>query len=266
MQIIRRLGGKIADRLDVVKGIFYVVFGSALSAVVIALQREFRPLYVSSIFKLTFNNITGLSSVYRSTAGYLRPGLEHPDRECTLRVILPFDIPPPAIPPQYLCSWDPSFDQSSFRDAICYTNFDCRGPGNITALYLSAATLLLISYLILGGVVLSTRLGVLHIRSKFIYWFIVTTGVVTGIVGFGISKTVTYLTDIFLEEVFEKIRAVTVYKGGVTGLTFEVIHYVLDFRTNVSRTLLDILAGFSLGFIFIVWETYKKLFKPPSHL
>jgi hypothetical protein len=262
-RIVRWVKETVSGNLDVVKGSFYVVFGTALSALTLYWQHEFRPLYVSSIFKVTFDNSTGLPPMYKSTSGYLYQEPESGGRECTLRVILPFDFPPPTIPKQYLCPWRGG-DQRI--DSLCYTHFHCEGPSSIVNLFIAAASLFLISYIILGGVVFLTRSKILLIRSKPLYWGIVILGLMAGIGGFWVSKTIPYLTDLFLEDVFDKIRLVTVFKGGVTGLTYEAIHYILDFRTNVSRTLLDVLAGFSLGFIFIVWETYKRLFKLPSPL
>jgi len=261
ISFIRRVREKIARNVDVLKGAFYVIVGVAMSIVTLEFQHEFRPLYVSSVFKLTFDNSTGLAPMYRSTSGYLERHLEHSNTECTLRVILPFDIPPPTIPVQYLCSWTKG---DTRIDSLCYTNFYCEGPNNISILYTTASSLFLISYVILGGIVFLTRSGTVRVNSKALYWTVVAFGLFAGISGFWISKTIPYLTDLFLQEVFDKIRLVTVFKGGVTELRYEVIQYVLDFKTNVSRTLLDVLAGFSLGFVFIVWETYKKLFIPPS--
>lgn len=252
------------SKTEVVKAALYSALGSALSVSVLIMQRSFKPLYISSISKLVIEGVDKI--IYKSSSGFLEQAGGLGSGLCTLKIILPFDIPPPAIPPVYLCSWDRTV--SDRLDSLCYTDFICTAPDILTRMYIASSVLFILCYLILGSlVILSRTTKNLKWLSRRVWWVVVSIGGFSGLLAFTIGKMIPYITDSLISDVFDKINSITVNKGGVSDITYTETNYVLDTNSYISRTLIDIVSGFSVGFLFIIWEAYKKLFPitlPPT--
>jgi hypothetical protein len=205
-------------------------------------------MYVSSIFDLGFENHPNL--IVKSTSGYLEK-TSNAEGNCVLKIVMPFDIPPPAISEQYLCSWK----DSSQIDSLCYTTFGCSNIDVMNRLGIAAPCLFLIGYVILSLSMLFSQ----KIKSAT-YVRVSILGSSLLFSGFIIAKITPYVTDYLLSGVFEKIREVTLFKGGVNYLEFETIRYVLGARSSAARTLMDILAGLSAGFIMLLVDVYRRTF------
>jgi hypothetical protein len=238
----------LRSNFETVRGVIYLGTGLIFSAVSLSLQTSFQPIYVSSVFDIGFEGVS--HKIVKSTSGYLES--REDVMNCVLKIVLPFDSPPPAISPQYLCSWDSSFD-----DALCYKDFECSGIRTIYVLSLVSPLLFVIGYLILNGLLFYMKYRQPS-RKAFLYIFV--SGMVMVVGGFVIVKTIPYITDYLLREVFRTIRSVTLYKGGVNYLEFETIKYILHRDIIVARALLDVLAGASLGLMMMMVDKYRRSF------
>lgn len=236
---------RLRNNFEVFKVIVYSSISVVTSVVSIGLQSEFKTLFVTSVFDLGFDGVS--NKVVKSTSGFL----ERRDAgdQCRLKIVLPFDFPPPAISSEYLCSWD---GNDNLQNALCYTNFECGNIELVHMLSLVAPSLFLFGYFLLGGILLRKT------TNKKLYLGFSFVGIVSIITGFVITKSIPYATDYLLAGVFRKIRSVTINKGGVNYLEFENIKYVLDREISVARDLIDIMAGFSFGFIFMIIDRYRK--------
>lgn len=235
----------LRNNFEVAKVVIYSSISVMTSVASIVLQSEFKTLFVSSVFDIGFEGVA--KKVVKSTSGILER--HDADGQCRMKIVLPFDFPPPAISPKYLCSWE---GNDKLQNALCYTNFECGNIELVHRLSLVAPSLFLFGYFLLAGVLLR------RIKLKRIYLAISFVGVCSIITGFIITKSIPYVTDYLLEGVFSKIRSVTIDKGGVNYLEFETIKYVLDREIAVARNLIDIMAGFSFGFIFMIIDRYRK--------
>jgi hypothetical protein len=229
--------------------IFYLGTGLVFGVTSIILQSNFQPIYVSSVFDIGFEGIP--QKIVKSTSGQLES--REDVKNCILKIVLPFDSPPPAISPQYLCSWDNN--ENGFKDALCYTDFKCGEIQTIHALSIFSPLLFIFGYILLLGLLFFMR-KIKVSRKTFIC--ISLLGALSVICGFGIVKSIPYVTDYLLENVFEKIRSVTLFKGGVNYLEFETIKYILHSKVIIARTLLDILSGVSLDLIWMIIDRYRK--------
>lgn len=235
-------------RFNSIKGCFYTGLGIILSATCIGLQSSSEPMFVSSIFDIGFENITNV--IVKSTSGYLER-TSNEGEDCILTIVMPFDFPPPAISEQYLCSWK----DTGHVDSLCYTTFDCKNMDMLFRLGIVAPCLFLIGYIILGSLMFFSK----KVSPK-IYTWISLFGAGLILTSFIIAKSTPYITDYLLQDVFSKIREVTIFKGGVNYLEFETIKYVLGSRSSVARTLMDILAGLSTGFLIMLVDVYRRTF------
>lgn len=239
----------LKTNFETTRGLFYLGTGLILGVTSIILQSNFQPIYVSSVFDIGFEGVP--QKIVKSTSGHLES--REDVKNCILKIVLPFDFPPPAISPEYLCSWDNN--ENGFKDALCYTDFKCKGIQTIYALSLLSPLLFIFGYILLLGLLFTMRrCKVSH--KTFICISLIGTFLV--ISGFGIVKSIPYVTDYLLRDVFQKIRSVTLFKGGVNYLEFETIKYILHHKIIIARTLLDILAGFSLGLILMMVDKYRK--------
>jgi hypothetical protein len=230
---------------------FYVGTGVVFSIASLVLQSTVEPIYVSSVFDIGFEGLS--TPLVKSTSGYLEP--QENMKSCILKIVMPFDTPPPAIDSKYLCSWK---DESGWKDSLCYTDFECGSIEVIHVLSILSPLLFMTGYLFLGGLLMYSKYRPTPLsRSRFA--FLSLFGVLLTLSGFIIVKIVPHVTDYLLRDVFHKIRDVTIFKGGVNYLEFETIKYILHRKVMVARVLLDILAGFSAGFIFLVVGRYRQL-------
>ena len=229
---------------------FYVGTGVVFSITSLVLQSTVEPIYVSSVFDIGFEGLS--APLVKSTSGYLEP--QENVKSCILKIVMPFDTPPPAIDPEYLCSWK----EGGWQDSLCYTDFECGSIEVIHILSILSPLLFMTGYLFLGGLLMYSKYHPTPpSRSRFALFSLF--GVMLTLSGFIIVKTVPHATDYLLRDVFRKIRDVTIFKGGVNYLEFETIKYILHRKVLLARVLLDILAGFSAGFIFLVIGRYRQL-------
>ncbi|MEB3185683.1 MAG: hypothetical protein VKM97_07340, partial [Cyanobacteriota bacterium] len=217
-------------------------------------------IYVSSIFEMKFDNSP--LEFRKTSSGYMtRVGEE----SCVMKIVMPFDQPPPFIEPQYLCRWG---GDSAQIDSLCYTDFGCRNIEVMMKLSLLAPSLFIGGYLLLAGLVFYQRMFNHYLRPR-IFWGIAGMGFLIIIGAFGITKIIPLITDVLFMEVFEKIREVTIGKGGVKDLRYDLIKYVLETPIMISRTLTDILAGFTAAYFFMTVEEYlrglRKLKRPDRY-
>jgi len=236
------------NNFNTIKRIFYSGLGISISATCIGLQSGSEPMYVSSIFDLGFENHPNI--IVKSTSGYLER-TSNEEGNCVLKIVMPFDTPPPAISEQYLCTWK----SSTQIDSLCYTTFECNNINIINRLGIAAPCLFLIGYFVLTLLMTASR----KLKSTT-YVRISILGSCLILSGFIVAKITPYITDYLLVDVFEKIREVTLFKGGVNYLDFETIRYVLGTRSSAARTLMDILAGLSAGFIMLMVDVYRRTF------
>jgi hypothetical protein len=241
----------LKTNFETARGLFYLGTGLIFGVTSIILQSNFQPIYVSSVFDIGFEGIP--QKIVKSTSGQLES--REDVKNCILKIVLPFDSPPPAISPQYLCPWD-NDENSGLKDALCYTDFKCEGIQTIHVLSLLSPTLFIFGYILLLGLLFTMR-KIQVSRKTFI--LISLFGTISVISGFGIVKSIPYVTDYLLRDVFQKIRSVTLFKGGVNYLEFETIKYILHRKIIIARTLLDILAGFSIGLILMMVDKYRRI-------
>jgi hypothetical protein len=240
----------LRNNFELAKIIFYSGISLVTSITSIALQADFKQIFVSSIFNIGFEGVQ--RKVLKSTSGFLER--QGKDEQCELKIVMPFDFPPPAISEENLCYWT---SKDEVVDSLCYTDFGCEGVDIVHRLSLVAPALFILGYIMLGGLLLVTN-RVKPLFSKRLFIIISFLGIVSVFTGFVITKTIPYITDYFLKTVFDKIRSVTINKGGVNYLEFENIKYVLDRKIVAARTLLDIMAGFSAVFVIMIIERYRK--------
>jgi hypothetical protein len=188
--------------------------------------------------------------IVKSTSGYLEK-TSNEEGNCVLKIVMPFDTPPPAISDEYLCTWK----DSSQIDSLCYTTFECSNIDVMNRLGIAAPCLFLVGY-----VVLISLMIVSHKIKSATYVRVSILGSSLILAGFIIAKITPQITDYLLTDVFKKIREVTLFKGGVNYLDFETIRYVLGSRSSAARTLMDILAGLSAGFIMLLVDVYRRTF------
>jgi len=237
--------------LETIRVPLYMGAGVVTSVVSLVLQLEFQPIFVSSIFDIGFEN-QSQHILVKSTAGYLEP--REDVKSCTLKIVMPFDVPPPAIDPIYICSW-----KGAPQDSLCYTDFNCEGIEQIHVLSVISPLFFMVGYLVLGGLLLWSRLLPHRKISRRVFILVSIFGAFLSLSGFFIVKLIPYITDFLLRTVFRKIRSVTLFKGGVNYLEFETIKYILHRRVIAARTLLDILAGFTVGLVFLIVERYREI-------
>lgn len=235
-------------RFNTIKGCFYSGLGIILSATCIGLHSSSEPMYVSSIFDLGFENIPNV--IVKSTSGYLER-TSNEGGNCVLTIVMPFDFPPPAISEQYLCSWK----DAGNIDSLCYTTFECKNMDMLFRLGIVSPCLFLIGYIILSLLMIFSKRV-----SSHMYKWICLFGAGLILTSFIIAKSTPYITDYLLQDVFDKIREVTIFKGGVNYLEFETIKYVLNSRSSVARSLMDVLAGLSTGFLIMMVDVYRRTF------
>jgi hypothetical protein len=246
MQLIRWL----RKHADDMRTFFYTGIGVIFSVSSLILQTTIEPIYVSSIFDLGFEGHPTL--LVKSASGYLEP--QKNVRNCVLKIVMPFDSPPPAIDTEYLCSWK----EGGGIDSLCYTDFECGSVEVIHVLSLISPLLFMFGYIILGGLLMYSKYRPSP-PTKRNFMIVSLFGIFLTLAGFSIVKIVPHITEYLLKDVFRKIRDVTIHKGGVNYLEFETIKYVLHRKVLTARVLLDILAGFSVGFVFMAVGRYRQL-------
>lgn len=239
----------IRRHLSLTKAVVYTVVSLAMGVASLVQQTSTDKIYVSSIFEITFEESP--VDFRKTSSGYMtRVGKE----SCVMKIVLPFDQPPPFIDPRYLCRWG---ENSVRYDSLCYTDFGCRNIDVMRILSLLAPSLFIGGYLLLAGLVFYQRIFNHYLRPRF-FWGISGVGFLIIIGAFGITKVIPPITEILFMEVFEKIRRVTIGKGGVRDLRYDLIEYVLDTPVVISRTLTDILAGFAAAYFFMTVEEYLR--------
>lgn len=171
-----------------------------------------------------------------------------------MKIIMPFDQPPSFIEPQYLCKWN---SDSTGVDSLCYTDFGCRNIDVLLSLSLLAPSMFLFGNVLLAGLIFYQRIRNHFLRPR-IFWGISGVGFMILLTAFGITKVIPFITDVLLTDVFYRIRSVTINKGGVRDLQYDIIKYVFEPSVIISRTLTDILAGFTAAYFFMILEEYVR--------
>jgi len=245
--------GILRRKINVVKVLVYTALSIGLGVASIVQQTSTDRIYVSSIFQMTF--VTNFTTVRRSTSGFMtRVNSEN----CVAKIIMPFDNPPSLIEDRYFCRWD---EDSVGIDSLCYTDFGCKNVDTILFLSLLAPCLFLFGYVLLSGIIMIQRITGRFLIPRY-FWAISGVGFVSILAGFAIAKTIPFITSFLFEEVFDHIRRVTIRKGGFEDLNYDIIKYVFEPRVVLSRTMIDIMAGFTAAFFFlIIEEHYRRIRK-----
>lgn len=237
-------------RINVVKAVVYTALSISLGVASIVQQTSADRIFVSSIFEMKFSNTH--VSVRRSSSGYMT---RVSNENCVAKIIMPFDTPPSSVEEKYYCKWE---DDSTQFDSLCYTDFGCKNVDVVLALSLVSPSMLLFGYILLSGLIFYQR-----IRSRFLppklYWSLSGFGFFILVTGFIIAKLIPFITDYLFTDVFDHIRKVTIRKGGFDDITYDIIKYVFEPRVVISRTMTDIMAGFTAAFFFMILEeSYRR--------
>jgi hypothetical protein len=232
-----------------VKAVVYTGLSLAMGIASLVQQTSTDKIYVSSIFEMKFD---GSPLEFRKTSsGYMtRVGEEN----CIMKIIMPFDQPPSFIESQYLCKWN---SDSTGVDSLCYTDFGCRNIDVLLSLSLLAPSMFLFGYVLLAGLIFYQRIRNHFLRPR-VFWGVSGVGFMILLAAFGITKVIPFITDVLLTDVFYRIRSVTINKGGVRDLRYDIIKYVFEPSVIISRTLTDILAGFTAAYFFMILEEYVR--------
>lgn len=236
-------------QLSLVKAVIYTGVSLALGIASLTQQTSTDRIYVSSIFEMKFDNSPQL--LRKTSSGYMtRVGEE----SCVMKIIMPFDQAPPFIEPVYLCRWE---EGAGRLDSLCYTDFGCRNVDVLLSLSLLAPSLFIFGYIWLAFLIFYQRFRNVYFRARM-FWILSGAGFLWIITAFGITKIIPFITDLLFEDVFDHIRSVTINKGGVADLRYDLIKYVFEPPVTISRNLTDILAGFSAAFFFMILEEYVR--------
>lgn len=239
----------LRKRLSLVKAVVYTGLSLAMGVASLVQQISTDRIYVSSIFEMKLEGSP--FGVRKTSSGYMtRVGEEN----CVMKIIMPFDQPPSFIEPRYLCEWNSNSVQV---DSLCYTDFGCRNIDVLLSLSLLAPSMFLFGYTLLAGLIFYQRIRTRFLRPK-VFWGLSALGFFIILVAFGITKIIPFITDVLLTDVFYRIRSVTVNKGGVRDLQYDIIKYVFEPPVIISRTLTDILAGFAAAYFFMILEEYVR--------
>lgn len=235
--------------LSLVKAVVYTGVSLAMGVASLVQQTSTDKIYVSSIFEMRFDNSP--LEFRKTSSGYMtRVGEE----SCVMKIVMPFDQPPPFIDPQYLCRWG---EDSTQIDSLCYSDFGCRNIEILLSLSLLAPSLFIGGYLLLAALIFYQRIRSHYLRPR-VFWGVAGIGFLVLLTAFGITKIIPLITDVLFRDVFEKIRSVTIGKGGVRDLRYDLIKYVFESPVVISRTLTDILAGFTAAYFFMTVEEYFR--------
>lgn len=238
----------IRRRFTDVKTIVYLGATLVLGSIATAHFTAMKKIYVSSVFELGVGNAT----VVRATSGFLSHVSEG---ECVVKIVMPFDSLPPFIDPVYACSWDAGQRRA---DALCYTEFGCENMAVLSAMSLSIAPLIMLGYTWLGVLVFWVRLRRGDVSGRS---FLLSSlpGIFASVAGIGLTKLVPNLAVYLFDDIFDRIREVTLRRGGVASLEYDVISYRFDDTINLAFTFCEVLSGFSAAFVFLVVEVYLRI-------
>jgi hypothetical protein len=122
---------------------------------------------------------------------------------------------------------------------------------------LLAPSLFIFGYILIACLIFYQRIWNHYLRPR-VFWGIAGFGFLILVSAFGITKVIPLITDHLFTDVFQKIRSVTIGKGGVRDLDYDQIKYVFEAPIVISRTMTDILAGFTAAFFFMTVEEYMR--------
>lgn len=165
---------------------------------------------------------------------------------CVMKVLVPFDIPPPFIEPRFLCRYRAD---SAAVDSLCYTDFDCFWV-YFERVYLIVAT----SSFLVGTLLFVAYFARYRYWRKGVRFAYGAFSASVVLIGFLVAKTSDYPHQVMIERLYATIQSINANVAGSLYFEFYFTTAVPEFLDTALFAVLNVCAGVAIS-VFFDWVT-----------